>query len=272
MIELLQITNDPQLAARCDALGGFRLFVDLELLGKQERQAGRNTHITTHSMQDVAQVKAVLKRARLMVRLNPLHEGTAEEIAGALAGGADLLMLPMFGDASTLARFVSLVRAQKPRSNIVVPLVETRGALESMSQWIDTPGLHEVFVGLNDLHLELGCRFMFEPLAQGHVERVAKLCQERRLPFGFGGIARMNEGQLSGRDVLAEHVRLGSNAVIVSRTFHRSDAPTSFEDAVAELRHTEAQLAQRSDLQVQADHENTIKKIADCVLNTPAIA
>jgi HpcH/HpaI aldolase/citrate lyase family len=272
MIELLQITNDPAFAARCDALGGFRLFVDLELMGKQERQAGRNTHITTHSLQDVARIKAVLKRARLMVRLNPLHDGTAEEVAGALAGGADLLMLPMFSDASTLSRFASIVHAQKPRANIIVPLLETRGALESIEHWIDTPGLHEVFVGLNDLHLELGCRFMFEPLAQGHVARVAKLCQERHLPFGFGGIARMDEGQLSGRDVLSEHVRLGSSAVIVSRTFQRSDAPKSFEEAVAELRHTEARLHERSESQVQIDYEATIKKIAACAMNTPAKA
>jgi hypothetical protein len=272
MIELLQITNDPQLAARCDALGGFRLFVDLELMGKHERQGGRNTHITTHSMADVARIKAVLKRARLMVRLNPLHDGTAQEVAQVLAGGADLLMLPMFSGAATLASFASIVRAQKPRSNIIVPLLETRGALGSIEQWIDTPGLHEVYVGLNDLHIELGCRFMFEPLAQGHVDRVAKLCEERRLPFGFGGIARMNEGLVTGREVLAEHVRLGSSAVIVSRTFHRSDEPTSFEDAVAELRHTEAQLAQRSESQVQSDHEDTIKKIVACAMSTRAKA
>ena len=30
MLELIQITNDPAFAQRCDAMGGFRLFVDLE--------------------------------------------------------------------------------------------------------------------------------------------------------------------------------------------------------------------------------------------------
>ena len=48
MMELLQITNDPALARRCDALPGMRLFVDLETHGKAERQTGRNTFITTH--------------------------------------------------------------------------------------------------------------------------------------------------------------------------------------------------------------------------------
>ena len=80
MMELLQITNDPALARRCDALPGMRLFVDLETHGKAERQTGRNTFITTHQSEDVGRIKAQLQRARLMVRLNPLHPGTSAEL------------------------------------------------------------------------------------------------------------------------------------------------------------------------------------------------
>jgi hypothetical protein len=64
MLELIQITNDPAFAQRCDALGGFRLFVDLERLGKAERQAGRNTFISTHQVEDVGRVKRVLRSRR----------------------------------------------------------------------------------------------------------------------------------------------------------------------------------------------------------------
>jgi hypothetical protein len=103
-------------------------------------------------------------------------------------------------------------------------LLETRRPLASLDDWVARPGLAEVFVGLNDLHLSLGCAFMFEPLAQGHLDRVAGAGAPARLGFGFGGIARLDEGLLPGRDVLAEHVRLGSRAVILSRTFRtRSD-------------------------------------------------
>jgi hypothetical protein len=80
MIELFQITNDPDFARRCDALDGVRVFVDLERLGKAERQAGRNTFISVHQMDDVARVKAVLKRARLMVRVNPMNPDSAAEV------------------------------------------------------------------------------------------------------------------------------------------------------------------------------------------------
>ena len=101
MLDLLQFTNDPLLARRCDALEGLRLVVDLERLGKAERQAGRNTFISAHTLEDVGRIKSQLQRARLMVRVNPLHAGTPGEVHDAIAQGADLLMLPMFTDATT---------------------------------------------------------------------------------------------------------------------------------------------------------------------------
>ena len=249
MLDLLQITHDPAFARRCDALDGVRLFVDLERLGKAERQAGRNTFISAHQTDDVGRVKAQLSRSRLMVRVNPLHAGSAAEVDAVLAQGPDLLMLPMFADAGTLARFAAIVDGRCP----IVPLLETAGALNTLEEWIATPGLAEVFVGLNDLHVSLGQRFMFEPLADGSVDRVAAAAARAGLGFGFGGIARLDEGLLPGRDVLAEHVRLGSRAVILSRTFHRSEALTVFEDEVLALRAAEAQLALRSPQQTEAD-------------------
>jgi len=61
--------------------------------------------------------------------------------------------------------------------------------------------------------------------------------------------------------VLSEHVRLGSSAVILSRTFHRSDSSTSFEDEVASLREAEQRLATRSPAQRDADHQRVLARI-----------
>ena len=253
MIELIQITNDPDFARRCDALDGMRLWVDLERLGKAERQAGRNTFISEHQLDDVARIKDVLRRSQLMVRVNPLHSQSADEVDAVLARGADLLMLPMFTTAGELHAFSTLVAGRAP----IVPLLETAGALATLRDWVDTPGLHEVYVGLNDLHLSLGLRFMFEPLANGIVARVAEAARSQGLRFGFGGIARLNEGLLPGRDVLAEHLRLGSQAVILSRTFHQqavsADTDPSFEDAVERLRQAESDLGTRTAAQQEAD-------------------
>lgn len=261
MLDLIQITNDPDFARRCDALEGLRLWVDLERNGKAERQAGRNTFISTHTLDDVGRVKAALQRSRLMVRVNPLNPDTDTEVNAVLAQGANLLMLPMFTEAWELQAFCAIVAGRAP----VVALLETAGAFESLPEWIATPGLEEVYVGLNDLHLSMGMHFMFEPLALGLIDTVARLARAQGLRFGFGGIARLDEGLLPGRDVLAEHLRLGSRAVILSRTFHRPDSGERFEDEVAALRSAERELAARSAEQVQADRlriADTIGEIA----------
>ncbi len=265
MIDLLTITNQPELAARCDQIAGMRVFVDLERDGKAERQKGHDTFISTHHVEDVGRVKAVLKHSSLMVRVNPyqLHnpEISKNEVNEVLAQGADLLMLPMFTEARQLRAFCEMVDGRVP----VVPLLETAGALNSLPEWLDTPGIHEVFVGLNDLHLSLGCRFMFEPLLQGHVDRVAEAVKRHGLRFGFGGIARMNEGVLPGQDVLGEHLRLGSQAVILSRTFNRLDEKKSFEQAVMALRMAETELALRTKHEVEQDRLRVAGLIANLV-------
>lgn len=266
MLDLIQITNDPAMARRCDALDGMRLFVDLERLGKAERQAGRDTFVSRHVPDDVARVRDVVRRSRLMVRVNPLHEGSAQEVEAVLAQGPDLLMLPMFERPQQLHAFAALVAGRLP----IVALLETRGALDTLPGWIATPGLHEVFVGLNDLHLSLGVRFMFEPLAQGLVERVARAAQAQGLRFGFGGIARLDEGLVPGRDVLAEHLRLGSQAVILSRTFHREGEGAPFEHQVAALREAEAQLARRPPAAVRADARRIAAHIGQVAASLPA--
>ncbi|MES2975037.1 MAG: aldolase/citrate lyase family protein [Pseudomonadota bacterium] len=249
MIDLLQITNDPAFARRCDALDGIRLFVDLERTGKAERQAGRNTFISTHEIADVGRIKSVLSRSSLMVRVNPLHAGTAQEVDAVINEGADMVMLPMFTSARQVLDFCGIVGGRVP----VVPLLETAQALACVDEWAGVAGLGEIFMGLNDLHLSLGLRFMFEPLASGLVERVSLAARHRRLRFGFGGIARVDEGLLPGRDVLAEHLRLGSRGVILSRTFNHDPSGSTFEKDVAALRTAEAELVLRTPDEVQAD-------------------
>lgn len=249
MIDLIQITNDPEMARRCDAMAGMRLFVDLEQNGKAERQAGRNTFISSHTLDDVGRIKAVLTHTPLMVRVNPMDLGTEDEVNAALKQGADQLMLPMFTTANEVRAFCDLVDGRVP----VVALLETAGAFETLPHWMGTPGLHEVFVGLNDLHLSLGLKFMFEPLALGLLDSASRLVHAQGLRFGFGGVARLDEGLLPGRDVLAEHLRLGSQAVILSRTFHRGNSHASFALEIDRLRNAEKQLARRSPEEIDAD-------------------
>ena len=264
MIEFIQITN--ALAACCDAMPGMRVWIDLERNGKAERQAGRNTFISTHQLADIAPVKAVMRHNRLMVRVNPLHAATKSEVDAVLAQGADLLMLPMFHKPQEVQAFCQMVAGRVP----VVALLETRAALQCLDQWVGTPGLCEVYVGLNDLHLSLGNRFMFEPLALGLLDPVAEAARRHGLRFGFGGIAHLDQGLLPGRDVLGEHLRLGSQAVILSRTFRDAGGTQSFEEQIAGLRAAEHALARRTPSEIEADRQRVRASIAQIAIDLRA--
>lgn len=223
------ITNSPATAAFAVACGVDRLFVDLEINGKVSRQGHLNTVISRHSFEDVAAVRRAAPETELMVRLNPVYEGSAGEVDRAIGLGADVLMLPMFHGVADVAVFTRLVRG-RAKVNL---LVETVGAMKALGAIVQVDGVDEIHIGLNDLHLELANAFMFEPLADGLVDAMAATVRSVGIPFGIGGVARAGEGLLPAEIILAEHARLGSTAAILSRTFHRN-LPTP-EAIVAEM-------------------------------------
>lgn len=220
------ITNSIDIAQFVAENGADRIFVDLEMLGKVERQGHLNTVISRHSLSDVVQVRAVVPAGRLMVRINPINENSVDEIDQVITAGADVVMLPMFRSPREVELFVRAVGG-RARTSL---LVETIGAMESLHESVRVRGVDEVHIGLNDLHLELGRRFMFEPLAEGLVDRMAGILNDAFIPFGIGGVARVGEGLLPAELLLAEHARLGSTAAILSRSFHRQAG------SVAEIR------------------------------------
>ena len=104
---------------------------------------------------------------------------------------------------------------------------------------------------------------MIDSMPSDTPEQVARLAHGQGLRFGFGGIARLDEGLLPGRDVLAEHLRLGSGAVILSRTFHAAGGGAQFEQDVAALRAAEARLAHRSAHEIEQDRMRIAARILE---------
>ena len=92
----MYLTNDPQVAAIAQTAGVDRIFLDLELRGKEERQGHLDTVISHHSIEDVRRLKAVLTSAQLLVRVNSMYAGSEAEINKVIADGADIVMLPYF--------------------------------------------------------------------------------------------------------------------------------------------------------------------------------
>lgn len=215
-MELIYINNNVQLAQYAEACGIDRIMIDLEDLGKRERQGHVDTLVSGHTLSDIDKVRAILHKAKLQVRVNPIHSGSEREIAEAISRGADIIMLPMFRTRREVEEFVSLVDGRAA----VSLLLETPQALVRVDNILRSGGIDEVHIGLNDLSLLMGLDFLFELLSGGIVEYLATKIIERGIRFGFGGIARLGQGLLDSRLILSEHVRLGSQIAILSRDFH----------------------------------------------------
>ncbi|MFA7584636.1 MAG: aldolase/citrate lyase family protein [Novosphingobium sp.] len=213
----LFITADPEIALHAEASGVDTIFIDMETRGKAERQGHLDTHQAAHTLEHVARISPLLTRAELLVRLNPLWEGTGDEVAGAAAAGAKRLMLPMFRGPREVASFKELVGGRLP----VTLLVETGAALMRLSAIL--PLLEKgdrIHFGLNDLALDLKLGFLFEVLAGRLLDIPSRFCREAGVLFGIGGVGRVGQGTLPAEWIIGEHVRLGSESVILSRSFH----------------------------------------------------
>ena len=221
MLKLMYITNRPEVAAIAENAGVERIFVDMEYIGKSERQGGMDTVQSRHTIEDICKIRACVKKAQVMVRCNPIHEATAEyssskeEIDEAVKAGADILMLPYFKTVEEVQTFIRLVDGRAK----TLLLFETPKAVEAVDDILALDGIDEVFVGLNDLSLGYKKQFMFELLADGTVERLCNTFKRKEIPYGFGGIASLGKGLLPSERVITEHYRLGSTCAILSRSF-----------------------------------------------------
>lgn len=227
-MQLMILTNDPEFALEAESAGINRIFIDLEYLNKAERQRGLNTVISNHSLEDIKVIKSVITEANLLVRVNPINPMSEKEIDTAIDNGADIIMLPMAFDANDASDFIRFVNG---RAKTIV-MIETAAALARIDDFIDIKGVDEFFIGLNDLKIDLGLNFMFEVLSGGLVEYLVNKIHNAGSVVGFGGIAKLGEGELPAELILSEHVRLGSQSVILSRTFKNDPAVSNNEGKI----------------------------------------
>lgn len=258
------ITNNPQVALVAEKSGVDRIWVDLETLGKEERQKNLNTVKSKHSINDVKALSKVLKKSELMVRINPVNEQSNEEIEEVIKAGAKRIMLPMWKTPEEVDRFLTAV-AGRTKTTL---LLETKEAVACIDEVLKNPLIDEIHIGLNDLHLSYGLKFMFELLSNGTVEKLCKKFKERNIPFGFGGIARLGQGMLPAEKIIIEHYRLGSTRAILSRSFCNTEEvkdlqmiESIFQTNILEVRKFEKTLLNFTKQQ----YAENLKMIDECV-------
>ena len=125
-------------------------------------------------------------------------------------------------------------------------------------------------IGLNDLHLCYHQKFMFQFLADGAVDRLCAELREASIPYGFGGVGRPGSGTLPAEYIIGEHYRLGSQYVILSRSFCNTGKVTDldeirriFTEGVEDIRRVERNRAAWTQEQFDENH----RRVCTCVEN-----
>lgn len=270
-LTLFYITNRPDVALVAEKYGVDRIWIDLEVLGKEERQSNMDTVKSHHSIEDIAEIKPLLTKAEMMVRVNPWNEGSVDEIESVIRSGADVIMLPYWKTAEEVKQFVRAISGRCKTSL----LLETKEAVGCIDEVLEQGGFDEIHIGLNDLHLSYGQTFLFELLTDGTVESLCNKFRVVGIPYGFGGIAKLGDGLLPAEKIIMEHYRLGSTRAILSRTFCDNAKIESveeigrvFEGNMKNLREYEASLSnavQDDFLKNKEDVSKAVKEIVAAI-------
>ena len=206
MLKLMYITNDPTVAKIAADAGVDRIFIDMEVLGKAERQGGMDTVQSHHTPEDIAKVRAAIgDQAEIMARVNPMNSNSQTEIDDAIANGADVIMLPMWRTVDDLRQLVRMVNGRAK----VMPLLETDTAADNLPEAVKVSGIDQMHIGLNDLHLCYHQKFMFQLLTDGTVDQI--------------GVYLENSGQHGNRLLRRRPARLGDTS---GRVYHRRALPS----------------------------------------------
>tara|TARA_Y100000766_G_C18775274_1_gene540428 strand:+ start:42 stop:878 length:837 start_codon:yes stop_codon:yes gene_type:complete len=219
MIDLFYITNNIHEAKIVDKLQIDWIFIDLEKKGKKERQLGRNTVLSNHSISDVNNIKSKINNTKVLVRCNPIGEWSKKEFEkiNLRASLIDMVMLPYFKTIDEVETFFNLLDTSKIEAAL---LVETLDAITNLETIIEKFSIKYIHIGLNDLHIERGTVFMFQPYIDGLLKRLTSVLRKKNQKFGIGGIGKIGSNLVPSPEcVLNEHLRLNSSGVILSRSF-----------------------------------------------------
>lgn len=218
MLNLMYITNKPSVAKIAENNGVDRIWVDLEIKGKRERQEA-GAWITDHTIEDVYAVKKALSFAKLLVRINPWNEESPAEIESVIEAGADIIMLPMWKSIDEVDAFFNAVN----RRVKTILLLETKEAGECLDKVI-LKEPDEIHIGLRDLSLSYGIDSIFDLYNTDILSKITQKLRENSVKFGIGGIGKFGIGLRPGPEsILIENMRMGASSVILSRTFCNSD-------------------------------------------------
>lgn len=227
-MEYYIIENDVEKVRFYNNIGIGIIMVDLEVLGKEDRQKNLDTVKSKHTLDDIRRIRPIVDRSELCVRIDPIHAKSAEQIEKVIACGVDSIMLPFFKTFDEVEIFFGTVASRVK----TVLLFETPEAIMNHEEILSGIRPDRIHIGLNDLSLALKNGFMFKSLILNTLGTFCDYLVQQKIPFGIGGIASLEGGKIPGRLILGEYVRLGARYTIISRSFVRDNEGETFQNRV----------------------------------------
>lgn len=252
-LQLFLFAIDAPLLARSIDAGIDGVIVDWECRGKHVRQAGADTEINAHTLEDLVRVRAST-RATVVCRVNAPAERGLAEIEDAIEGGADEVLIPMVRTPGDVERALAVADG---RVGVGV-LIETAEAVANAAEIGRLP-LTRVYLGLNDLAIDRGADSIFTALTDGTVDRVR---QSVDVPFGVAGVTDPDCGNpIPCRLLIAELARLEADFTFLRRAFRRDTPAEDAAVTLARIRQASAHAQLRSPQEVEADRTELLDRV-----------
>lgn len=215
----LIITNDTFKAAVAIKSGVRFVFIDMETLGKEERQKDRGAVFNCHTLQDVERICSLLPRENIMVRVNPIHENSENEINDVCLHRPGYVMLPYFKKINEVETAYKLL----PRDTKLYLLFETIDSLELIPQIVASGMVSKIHLGLNDLAIEMGYKCIFKVLFDVRFLKAIDHLNKLGVNFGIGGVGKIGIHEIPAEMLITQFQKLGADSVILSRAFNSED-------------------------------------------------
>lgn len=209
-------SNNAAIAPDLISAGISHVCIDIERNGKLDRQKIRNTFISTHQLSDIKEMVEAIGAERVICRVNPIYEGSKDEISQAIDYGASTIILPYFRTLFEVETFLSIVDGRV----LTKLLIETSQAFFLIPSLAKISSVDSLYIGLNDLSLDCGISNMIDLVSDGWMEIAASLIRNQK-PFGFGGISALSDSSCltSPEIILRVHKGVGTSSLILSRSF-----------------------------------------------------
>ena len=207
--------SDIELAKAVDNILKIDTFyIDLEIIGKEQRQHNRNTLISYHGLNDITKIKNVISNTVLGVRINPLNKNSISEINSCIDRGADVLMLPMFKNLEEVEEFIRII----DNRCLIDLLVETPEALSFVNK-LPFKKIRFIHFGINDLSIAFNYKILFKMYFEQKLKNATNFLKENKIPFGIGGIGSYNAKPFSPHLIFSAAISHGAKRIILSRSF-----------------------------------------------------